>query len=163
MPSPREVLVDFALFALILECPGIQSAALPAVMEDQVNSSSLTYIAPVFRVTDLARALAFYRDQLGFQPEFCYEDFYASVCRDGCHLHLQCAPPTPRDQAVFERDEHIDACVVVRRAEELSADLASKGGTFVVPLRQMPYGSEFYVRDPDGYILGFIEPAQAPE
>ena len=31
--------------------------------------------------------------------------------------------------------------------------------TFSVPLRQMPYGVEFYVRDPDGYVLGFVEPA----
>jgi hypothetical protein len=28
-----------------------------------------------------------------------------------------------------------------------------------VALRHMPYGTEFYIRDPDGYILGFIEPA----
>jgi hypothetical protein len=31
-----------------------------------------------------------------------------------------------------------------------------------VPLRSMPYGREFYVRDPDGYILGFVEPADTP-
>jgi len=24
----------------------------------------------------------------------------------------------------------------------------------------MPYGREFYVRDPDGYILGFIQSAE---
>jgi len=26
----------------------------------------------------------------------------------------------------------------------------------------MPYGREFYVRDPDGYILGFIQPDETP-
>ena len=40
--------------------------------------------------------------------------------------------------------------------------LASKGVTFAVPLRHMPYGIEFYVRDPDGYVLGFIQPTQLP-
>ena len=25
----------------------------------------------------------------------------------------------------------------------------------------MPYGTEFYVRDPDGYILGFVQPKDA--
>ena len=50
--------------------------------------ASLTYVAPVFRVTDLARSLTFYREQLGFDLEFCYENFYASVCRDGCYIHL---------------------------------------------------------------------------
>jgi hypothetical protein len=32
---------------------------------------------------------------------------------------------------------------------------------FSVPLRHMPYGREFYVRDPDGYIPGFVEPTLA--
>ena len=43
---------------------------------------SLTYIAPVFQVADLARSLAFYRDQLGFDVAFVYEGSYADVCRD---------------------------------------------------------------------------------
>jgi catechol 2,3-dioxygenase-like lactoylglutathione lyase family enzyme len=119
----------------------------------------LTYIAPVLRVKDLTRSLAFYRGQLGFDLEFCYEEFYASVSRDGCRIHLQCANPTPRDQAAFERDEFIDACIVVRDVEALSATFTSGGVPVAVPLRRMPYGVEFYVRDPDGYILGFIEPA----
>ena len=119
----------------------------------------LTYIAPVFRVRDLKRSLAFYRDQLGFGLDFCYADFYASVSRDGCHLHLQCAGPSPRDQAAFERAELIDACVVVPDAEALSSIFASAGVPFTVTLRHMPYGVEFYIRDPDGYVLGFVQPA----
>lgn len=120
----------------------------------------LTHIAPVFRVADLTRSLAFYRDTLGFELEFCYEGFYASVRRDGCHIHLQCATSTPRDQAAFERHEHIDACLIAEGVEALSTSFASAGATFSVPLRRMPYGVEFYVRDPDGYILGFIEPTE---
>jgi catechol 2,3-dioxygenase-like lactoylglutathione lyase family enzyme len=121
--------------------------------------ASFSHIAPVFRVSDLARSLAFYRERLGFELEFQYEDFYASVRRDGCHVHLNCSPPVPRDQAAFERSEHLDACVVVRNAEALARGFAAAGVTFSVPLRAMPYGTEFYVRDPDGYILGFVEPA----
>jgi catechol 2,3-dioxygenase-like lactoylglutathione lyase family enzyme len=120
---------------------------------------SLTYIAPVFRVADLARSIAFYRDRLGFALEFNYENFYASVWRDGCRLHLQCAPATPRDQAAFEREERIDVCVGVSDAATLSSSFAAAGVKFSMSLREMPYGTEFYVRDPDGYILGFIQPA----
>ena len=98
----------------------------------------------------MARSLAFYRAQLGFELEFMYENFYASVVRDGCHLHLQCAPPSERDQVAFERNEHLDACVIVRDAHELSQSLTAADVTFGVPVRQMSYGSEFYVRDPDG-------------
>ena len=121
---------------------------------------ALRHIAPVFRVADLARSIRFYRDALGFELEFSYEDFYASVRREGCHVHLQCAPPAPRDQAEFERQEHLDACVIVEGIEALAARFAAAGAPFSVPLRRMPYGAEFYVRDPDGYILGFIEPAE---
>jgi catechol 2,3-dioxygenase-like lactoylglutathione lyase family enzyme len=121
-------------------------------------SGSLKYIAPVLRVSDLARSLAFYRDKLGFELDFSYEGFYASVRRDGCYIHLNCAPPTPRDQAAFERAEHIDACLVVQGVEALAAGFAVAGVSFTVPLRRMPYGSEFYVRDPDGYVLGFVQP-----
>jgi len=42
-------------------------------------SESLTHIAPVLRVADISRSLAFYRDQLGFTVEFFYESFYAGV------------------------------------------------------------------------------------
>ena len=119
----------------------------------------LTYIAPVLRVRDLKRSLAFYRDQLGFGLDFCYEDFYASVSRDGCHLHLQSASPAPRDQSAFERAELIDACVVVQNVEALASACAAAAVPLAVPLRHMPYGVEFYIRDPDGYVLGFVQPA----
>ena len=59
----------------------------------------------------------------------------------------------------IERAEHIDACLGVADAQALSARFASAGVPFSVPLRRMPYGAEFYVRDPDGYILGFVQPA----
>lgn len=121
--------------------------------------SSVTYIAPVFRVADLAKSIAFYRERLGFEVEFNYENFYASVWRDGCRVHLQCAPATPRDQAAFEREERIDVCVGVTDAAALSSAFSIKGADFSMPLRKMPYGTEFYVRDPDGYVLGFIQPA----
>lgn len=124
--------------------------------------ASLTFIAPVFPVADISRSLAFYRDQLGFAVEFVYEGFYAGVCRDNCRIHLKCAPTIARDRAAFEHAEHIDVCIGVQSAESLSACCAAAGVPFVVPLREMPYGREFYVRDPDGYVLGFIQSAAAP-
>ena len=81
------------------------------------------------------------------------------ILRDGCRIHLSCSAPTVRDQAAFEADEHLDACFVVTGAAALSARFAAAGAPFSVPLRTMPYGTEFYVRDPDGYILGFVEAA----
>ena len=121
-------------------------------------ASRLTYVAPVLQVADLDRSLAFYRDQLGFNLEFAYEGFYASVIRDGCRIHLSCSAPPARDQAAFEAVEHLDACFGVQGVEALASRFAAAGAAFSVPLRSMPYGLEFYLRDPDGYILGFIQP-----
>jgi catechol 2,3-dioxygenase-like lactoylglutathione lyase family enzyme len=126
------------------------------------SASRLKYVAPVLRVTDLQRSLAYYRDRLGFDLEFNYEGFYASVVRDDCHVHLNCAAPLERDQKAFDAAEHLDACFGVEDAEALANALASSGAEFSVALRNMPYGREFYIKDPDGYILGFIQPTDSP-
>lgn len=120
------------------------------------QSRLLSHIAPVFRIKDMARSLSFYQAQLGFKLVYLYENFYGSVVRDGCHIHLQCRTPFVRDQTAFERDKHLDACVIVRDAQAPSRSLTAAQVTITVPLRQMPFGTEFYVRDPDGYILGFV-------
>ena len=124
----------------------------------RASVSRLKYVAPVLQVADLEHSLAFYRDQLGFDLEFEYEGFYASVIRDGCRVHLNCAAPLARDQEAFESAEHLDACFGVEDAATLANAFALSGAAFSVPLRNMPYGREFYIRDPDGYILGFIQP-----
>jgi catechol 2,3-dioxygenase-like lactoylglutathione lyase family enzyme len=126
-----------------------------------VSEGRLDYGAPVFRVADLARSLAYYRDRLGFEVEFEYEGFYAGVVRDGCRIHLKCAVPPERDQSAFEAAEHLDACFGVEGVEALASRFAAVGAAFSVPLRSMPYGTEFYVKDPDGYILGFVQPTEA--
>jgi predicted enzyme related to lactoylglutathione lyase len=125
------------------------------------SASKLKYVAPVLQVADSERSLTFYRDQLGFDLEFAYEGFYASVIRDGCRVHLNPFAPLERDQKAFEAAEHLDACFGVEDAEALANAFASSGAVFSVRLRSMPYGREFYVRDPDGYILGFIQPGDA--
>lgn len=124
--------------------------------------SNLNYVAPVFRVSDLSRSLSYYRDQLGFEISFNYEEFYAEVVRDGCHIHLKHATPIERKQNAFEAEEHLDACFGVQDAHALASRFAKAGATFSIPLRSQPYGREFYVRDPDGYILGFVEALKAP-
>ncbi|HVE52876.1 MAG TPA: VOC family protein [Ramlibacter sp.] len=124
---------------------------------DQIPKA-ITYVAPVLQVSDLPRSIAYYRDRLGFGLEFEYEGFYASVLRDGCRVHLSCATPPARDQNAFEAAERLDACFGVVDARALASELAAAGASISVNLRAMPYGQEVYVRDPDGYILGFVQP-----
>src|SRR5690349_17476784 len=107
---------------LILRCAQ-PARILPADQTEVQTGSSmstpsrtLNYVAPVFRVADLNRSIAFYRDKLGFEVEFNYDGFYASVMRDGCRIHLNCCAPPNRDQQAFEAAEHIDICVGVNDA-----------------------------------------------
>jgi catechol 2,3-dioxygenase-like lactoylglutathione lyase family enzyme len=124
--------------------------------------SNLRYIAPVLRVADLRRSLSYYRERLGFDVEFNYGGFYACVARDGCRIHLKESNPPERDASAFETAEHLDVCLGVADAQALATQFAAAGVGFSVPLRSMDYGEEFYVRDPDGYILGFVQ-ARSPE
>ena len=60
-------------------------------------------------------------------------------------------------RADLEGSENVDACFGVVDVAALVGELARRGTVPVVPLREMPYGKEFCVRDPNGYILAFVE------
>jgi uncharacterized glyoxalase superfamily protein PhnB len=115
-------------------------------------------LAPQFLVDDLSAAVAYYRDRLGFEPDFVYESFYASVSRDGFSIHLKCAPKTLADRAHRKQNEHLDAYVGVRGVETLFDELKSNGAHIIRSLEERPWScKDFYVEDLDGYILCFSE------
>ena len=119
----------------------------------------LTSIAPQFLVDDVEAAIAYYRDQLGFELDFCYESFYASVSRDGFAIHLKCAPKTLADRAHRKQHEHLDAYIGVVGAMGLHDELRSRGARITKPLEEQPWSCrDFHVEDLDGYILCFSEP-----
>lgn len=117
----------------------------------------LDYLAPVLRVADLHRALACYRDRLGFRVEFVHAGFYAGLERDGCRIHLKQAPPCDVGEAGDEPE--IDVCLGTGNAQGLQAQMEDQGAPISLPLRSMPYGREFQVRDPDRHVLAFVEAA----
>jgi len=118
----------------------------------------LTGIAPQFLVDDLERATAYYRDQLGFEIEFVYESFYASVTRDGFAIHLKCAPKSAADREQRKQNEHLDAYIAVCGIRELFIELRTRGAKMLKALEERPWGCvDFYVEDPDGNILCFSE------
>ena len=118
----------------------------------------ITGIAPQFLVDDLDRAIAYYRDRLGFELDFTYESFYAVVRRDGFAIHLKCAPKLPADRAHRKQNEHLDAYVAVSGIQGLFSELLTRGADVIKPLEERPWACvDFYVEDPDGYILCFSE------
>ena len=118
----------------------------------------ITGIAPQFLVEDLDRAMAYYRDRLGFDVDFVYESFYASVSRDGFSIHLKHAPKIAADRAHRKANEHLDAHIAVSGIRDLFGELAERGADVMMPLTRRPWAClEFYVEDPEGYILCFSE------
>ena len=116
-------------------------------------------IAPQFLVDDLDRAIAYYRDRLGFALDFTYQSFYASVSRDGFAIHLKHGPRLAADRAHRKEHEHLDAHVTVSGVRSLFSELQKRGADVIKPLEERPWAClDFYVEDPDGHILCFSEP-----
>ncbi len=114
-------------------------------------------MSPQFVVADLERSLDFYIRELGFDIDFRYEDFYAGISRDGYTLHLKSGSPAIEERANRRDNEHLDLVFSVDDIDGLFEAMKSRSPIIIRPLREMPYGREFYITDPDGYILGFME------
>jgi len=122
--------------------------------------SRIHHAAPQFLVDDLERSVAFYRDRLGFEADFVYDDFYASVSRDGVPIHLKHADKLEAERTLRKAEEHLDAYVSVEDVRGLHTELEQRGTRISKPLEERPWGErDFYVEDPDGYILCFSESA----
>ena len=57
-----------------------------------------------------------------------------------------------------KQNEHLDAYIAVRGIEALFEETESKGARIIRRLENRPWACKnFYVEDPDGYILCFSE------
>jgi catechol 2,3-dioxygenase-like lactoylglutathione lyase family enzyme len=122
------------------------------------GATHLTGIAPQFLVDDLARAIAYYCDKLGFELDFQYQSFYAAVRRDGFAIHLKHAPKLVADREHRKQNEHLDAYISVSGIRRMFDELEMRGACVIKPLEERPWACvDFYVADPDGYILCFSE------
>jgi len=123
------------------------------------SAAQITGIAPQFLVDDLDRAIAYYCDRLGFELDFKYQSFYAGVKRDGFAIHLKHAAKLAADRAHRKQNEHLDAYISVSGIRGLFSEFEMRGAEVIKSLEQRPWAClDFYVADPDGYILCFSEP-----
>ena len=120
----------------------------------------LTSLAPQFLVDDLARAIAFYRDVLGFAFGEPYGGFYAIGERDGREIHLKEAPKNIAERQHRRDGEHLDAYAGVEGIDALYERCLAHGARILKPLAPTAWGTrDFYLEDPEGYIIGFGESA----
>jgi predicted enzyme related to lactoylglutathione lyase len=122
----------------------------------------LTSFAPQLLVDDLDGAIGFYRDVLGFAFGPPWGGFYAIGERDGFAVHLKCAPKTAEDRAHRRQEEHLDVYASVIGVRALFQACEAKGATILKPLAATPWGTiDFYIEDPEGYIIAFGENASS--
>ena len=75
-------------------------------------------------------------------------------------IHLKCAPKLEAERAHRKSQEHLDAYLIVSGVEELHTELVGRGAPITRPLELRPWGTrDFYVEDPDDYVLCFSEVA----
>jgi catechol 2,3-dioxygenase-like lactoylglutathione lyase family enzyme len=122
-----------------------------------IATSRIETMSPQFLVADINRSVEFYTKKLGFEVKFRYEDFYVGIEKDGCSIHLKSGEALIEERGIKKLNEGLDIVFGVSGVEELYNDFVSKDIDVVQPLCDRPYGREFYIADPDGYILAFLE------
>ena len=123
------------------------------------TQSKIKKMSPQFLVADIEHSIEFYTEKLGFDLEFRYEDFYAGVIKDGCSIHLKSGKPSIEERKNKRENDDLDIIFSVDGVEYLYEEFVNRSVEIIQPLRDLPYGREFYIADPDGYILAFLEEA----
>jgi catechol 2,3-dioxygenase-like lactoylglutathione lyase family enzyme len=119
------------------------------------GATRFTGLAPQFLVDDLAVAIAFYRDVLGFRFGAPYRGFYAVGVREGAMLHLKCSPKNTSERIHRKENTHLDAFLEVEGIAALYAACQAAGAAILKPLEPADWGGQdFYLGDPDGHIIG---------
>lgn len=118
-------------------------------------------IAPLLVVSDLARSVHFYVEQLGAQAITAW-DTYAQLRIGAGRLHLATPSPGTEDkpgislvapadptQLTGELVLHVSDCIRVH------AELVARGLTFLAPPNEPPWGGEIrcFLQDPDGHVI----------
>ena len=67
-------------------------------------------------------------------------------------------PKLAADRAHRKQNEHLDAYISVSGIRDVFSELQMRGAEVIKPLEERPWAClDFYVEDPDGYILCFSE------
>jgi len=121
------------------------------------TSSKIKKMSPLLLVADIDFSIEFYTKKLGFEIDFRYEDFYAGIIRDGYSIHLKSGNHSTEERKSKIENEDLDIVFLVEGVEDLYNELVNKSVEITQPLCDRPYGKEFYIADPDGHILAFLE------
>lgn len=116
-------------------------------------SELFSHFACVLPVTNMNRSLEFYRDKLGFNVTFTWNDpiDYAVLKRGDVGIHL-----TKSDRKVIPTGQHTSIFIFVHDADAVYEEFIGKQVAMANPIGDRDYRMrDFDLIDPDGYILTF--------
>lgn len=130
-------------------------------------------LVPELIVSDIGSSVEFYTRLLGFDVMFDRpEERFAYLDRQGAQLMLE--QPTNRSFLLgdlqFPYGRGMNLQIEVDDLDALYDSVVKAGGRLALPLEEKWYGvgddsfgqRQFVVADPDGYLLRFCQPADAP-
>lgn len=105
-------------------------------------------------VAKLTRSLAFYRDRLGLEVGFAGESM----------VEFPAVGLVLDEEAEFRRSEvSVTVGLGVEDVDSAFADLEARGCPVAESPADQPWGvRNFYVTDPDGYVIEFEQPKTSP-
>lgn len=130
-------------------------------------SLEITRAGAIIAVSDFARSLSFYRDQLGLTEVAVYDDPpYATLTAAGARISLaeqgHPAPDRPGVAMSVPQDKtqaNVVLVLEVRDAQAARGELAGRGVRFLAESYLPPWGGcRFFCVDPDGYLVEIEEP-----
>jgi predicted enzyme related to lactoylglutathione lyase len=148
---------DFMPTAFALPASSAPRQSFMCNLTDTIMTAKIKQITPLLLVTNLERAIQFYTEQLGFTLDFRYDDFYAGIEKDGHPVHLKMVDQPAGGGILRRNDEDICLLFSVDDIAGVFREISEKTINIVQPLREMPYGKEFYISDPDGNLIAFID------
>jgi predicted enzyme related to lactoylglutathione lyase len=123
--------------------------------------AKLTSISPVLLVTDVERAVGYYRERLGFACEVYGEPpNFVTATRDDATLLLALCTDAARVVPNWKLVTNMwDAYIRVDDVEAVYAEVQERGAPIDYTLYDAPHGfREFGVQDPDGHDIAFGQP-----
>jgi catechol 2,3-dioxygenase-like lactoylglutathione lyase family enzyme len=128
-----------------------------------MERAAIGHISPFFIVSSVERAIAFYRDKLGFETRFEEpkgRPFFAILSRGEAQLFIKAEKDVlPQPNPSRHESMRWDAFVYVPDPDALAAEFATQDVTFSEALRDTHDGLRgFEIRDLDGYVIFFGRP-----
>jgi len=130
-----------------------------------MTQSQVFNVAPFFIVRDLAVALMFYRDRLGFEIMFegpPEDPFFGIVRRGGAMIMLKVVGVDPLPNYKRQSAARWDAYIDVSDPDALAAEFSARHVEFSQLLKNDDDGLRgFEIKDADGYVLFFGRPVES--